>query len=127
MEIPEMPEGAGTIGYILAAGAGVFIWLRKQLGVDKMDRARDEAQINVITTLQKERDAARLGEAEARLREDQAWTARNTDARLIGELTAKVDTLTKINESLTTQVDLLRKDLASTLKFLRKNNVNDAS
>lgn len=119
---PELPEGSS----IWAAGGtavAAFLWLRKRLSADKLDITKDQAQIDLIASLQKERDQARLGEAEARQREDAAWKSRHEDAKLIGTLTAKVEALTMTNEALTKQVATLQKDLHDIRNYIHSEKM----
>lgn len=117
MTPPELPDGAGIWG---SAGGvlALLLWLRRYLSRDKVEANRDKAEVNLLAVLQEERDLARKGEAEARAREEEAWRARNADAKLIGELTAQVKHQSSIIEhqsqtiaSLEAQINTLHNDV----------------
>lgn len=133
--LPEITEGT-TLGSAIAGLLGLLIYLRKKLSRDRVDIQSNVAQVDLIGTLQKERDSARLGEELARKREDEAWKLRNADALLIGGLTAKVQTFADSNAMLVTQVaeqketisqltskvQALSEDLHSALRFLESTH-----
>lgn len=106
---PDLPEG--SIWGIGASAVAALLWLRTKLSKQNVEVTEDSAKISLIEVLQKERDQARHGEAEARKREDDAWKARAEDAKLIGELSMQVKNLAKINETLEQQVATMREEL----------------
>lgn len=89
--LPDVPQGS-LIG-IAASFVAAVLWLRRKLSKDSVHAKHDEAEIDLIETLIKERDQARADLAQARTREDEAWKARNEDAKMIGKLEAQVEAL----------------------------------
>ena len=90
--------GPGTVTWLSGTGTvllGAFLWLRKWLSRDAVDRAMDSADIAVIHRLTElldiERDARREAEAKA----DQLAKERNELVMTVGRLQGKVMALTK--------------------------------
>ncbi|ABY98033.1 TPA: chemotaxis protein [Pseudomonas putida] len=89
--------GPGTVTWLSGTGTvllGAFLWLRKWLSRDAVDRAMDSADIAVIHRLTElldiERDARREAEAKA----DQLAKERNELVMTVGRLQGKVMALT---------------------------------
>lgn len=107
---PELPEGSGIWASVVT-GLGSLLWLRRYLSRDRVAKGKDDAEVNMLHELQKERNALLDELTEARRREVEIWQARNEDARLIGELTAQVAHQTQLIETLTAQVNNMRRDM----------------
>ncbi|HEV2679428.1 MAG TPA: hypothetical protein VGV14_02915 [Rhodanobacter sp.] len=90
-----------TAGGIIGACAGGLLWLRKYLSSDRVDRANDNAQINIIATLQAERDAAVKRADEAVALREQAMSAMNGLQLQIAQLQGQVEALSKQVAALT--------------------------
>lgn len=119
---PDLPEGSGLWG-MGASALALFLYLRKKLSRDKVDIHSDEAQINLVKSLQQERDHAIKELGESRKREESAWLARNEDARLIGKLNALVEHQSGVIARLEEQVAGLRADLHNLRDGMNSNTL----
>lgn len=96
----EMPDSTGILGILGTGVAGIaagFLLLRKYLSNDSVDRAGNEAQLQIIKMLQDQ-------VTQERARADAAVTARDEAVNQIGMLRAQVAQLSMQVESLKTQV-----------------------
>lgn len=101
----QLPEASTTDDYVKLFGTGgvavaaAFLWLRKWLSGDRVDRAADDAAGNIIENLQallKEQSEARR---EADARADRFAAERNDLYQKLGELKGQVAALTgKLNQ-----------------------------
>jgi len=85
---------------IVGGGAAALIVLRRVLSGDDVGRANDNAQINMIATLQAERDAAVK-------RADDAVSARETAMQTMNKLQLQIQQLQTQVETLSAQIAAL--------------------
>jgi hypothetical protein len=111
---PEMPDGTSlwtAIGGGVASLTAFALAFRRKLWRDKVSTSHDAAEVNIIESLQKERDSLLVQLGESQEREREAWAQRADAAALIGELTAQVRQQTKVIELLEARVESLRRDV----------------
>jgi len=99
MQFPQLPDGV-TWGSFIGGVAGAAILLRKVLSGDRVDRANNDAQVNIIATLQAERDAAVK-------RADEAVAARESAMGMITQLQIQIGKLQNQVEQLSGEVAAL--------------------
>lgn len=103
--MPDAPDGSSL--WTLGAGAlAGLMYLRRFLSREAVNLKKDDAEGNLIQTLQAERDRAM--EAAER-----AWASRAEDARVIGELTSEVRASRELIEQLKSQVGELNRIVQS--------------
>lgn len=100
MTTPELPDGS-SIWALGASALASLVYLRRFMSRQRVDLKKDDAEANLIKTLQEERDKA-MAAAE------KAWETRAEDAKLIGELTGEVRACREIIERLQAKVDELQ-------------------
>lgn len=96
----DIPDGTGIFGYLgtgLAALSAGFLLLRKYLSNDSVERASNEAQLQIIQMLQEQ-------VKNERARADAAVQARDQAVEQIGQLKAQVAELTLQVQSLHQEV-----------------------
>lgn len=103
---PGMVNGGGILGIAVTAVL-TFLALRKRWSRDNLELTKDRAETNLIAAYQK--TIADLQAANERLDQNarEAWRTRAEDAKRIGELSAKVEHLTEVNQSQTSKVEHL--------------------
>ncbi len=109
--IPPAVQGGGVVGLAISL-ISFFFWIRRRFSSDGLANHRDDATEGLIRTLVAERDKAMVQAAEA-------WSLRSNDAKMIGELTGKVNHFTDVNEALRQELGVVRKELHE-LKLLVK-------
>lgn len=97
----DLPEGSGGWGGLTAGAAAALIILRRLLSGQSVDLAGNKAQVNIIATLQVERDAAVK-------RADEAVAAREAALTQFGAFQLQIAQLQTKIEQLTEQVASLR-------------------
>ena len=96
----DLPDGTGLLGVLGTGVAGIaagFLLLRKYLSGDSVERAGNDAQLQIITMLQ---DQVK----QERLRADQAVAARDAAVEQISQLRAQVAQLSVQVQSLQNQI-----------------------
>lgn len=96
----DMPDSTGILSILGTGVAGIaagFLLLRKYLSGDSVERAGNDAQLQIIQMLQEQ-------VKQERARADAAVTARDEAVNQIGMLRAQVAQLSMQVESLKTQV-----------------------
>ncbi|MFK2915253.1 chemotaxis protein [Pseudomonas sp. 3HC3] len=89
--------GPGTVTWLGGTGTvllGAFLWLRKWLSRDAVDRAMDNAEIAVIRRLTELLDIERDARREAQAKADLLTKERNELVMTVGRLQGKVMVLT---------------------------------
>lgn len=89
--------GPGTVTWLGGTGTvllGAFLWLRKWLSRDAVDRAMDTAEIAVIRYLTELLDIERDARREAQAKADLLTKERNELVMTVGRLQGKVMVLT---------------------------------
>lgn len=89
--------GPGTVTWLGGTGTvllGAFLWLRKWLSRDAVDRAMDNAEIAVIRRLTELLDIERDARREAQAKADLLTKERNELVMTVGRVQGKVMVLT---------------------------------
>ncbi|MFV3288874.1 chemotaxis protein [Pseudomonas sp. NY11955] len=90
--------GPGTVTWLSGTGTvllGAFLWLRKWLSKDALERALDRADIAVIRRLTELLDIERNARREAQAAADQLAKERNELVLTVGRLQGRVMALTR--------------------------------
>jgi chromosome segregation ATPase len=99
--------GPGTLTWLGGTGTvllGGFLWLRKFLSRDAVDRAMDNADIGTVRRLNEMLDSERAARREADARADQFAKERNELAAAVGRMEGKIEALTSQVAQLTDKV-----------------------
>lgn len=94
--VPNFGQG-GTLFTIATSLVAAILYLRRKVSKDGLEIKADAVQKGYLETLINERDKAMASASEA-------WRSRAGDAEKIGNLTASVEYLTKLNEDLRKEV-----------------------
>lgn len=98
--------GGGILG-IAASAVVAFFVIRAKWSKSNLDVAQNKSAEDIIKTLQQQLDKAHTDRNHFQEVAANAWRTRADDAKLIGELTAKVEHLTNVNAELKLTVSTL--------------------
>lgn len=88
-------ETTTTVVSILAGIAATGLWLRRKISADSVEVAKDRAEENIISRLEKERDEYKKDTVEAYKKLEKVENERNLAIAKVSELTVEVEHLTK--------------------------------
>ena len=96
-------SGSSVIG-VAATMVVAFLALRKRWSRDNLELTKDRAETNLIDALEKRIVDLRADNQRLDENAREAWRHRAEDAKKIGELSAKVESLTAVNQHMEKQM-----------------------